>query len=318
MTDTAQASTSQVSPGQTQADLSKSAQQKPDLKTANLPNGLDKEKKEAPEEKGQGLSEAQKEQIRKHKIKIDGEEKEVDDDELKRGYQLAKASNKRFEEASAKEKRAMALIELAKADPIKFLKHPDLGHDVKKLLEDALSAELEDELLPEHEREIRKLKRELEEERAEKKKAKEDADKAEYEKVKKHYSETIQTQILEALEKSNLPKSPLAVKRMAYYLHQAAEHKIPASPEDVVAMVRQDFIDEQKALFGGLDGDALMSILGEDTAEKVRKHTLTKIKNPNIPFERKTDDEKPKARNLNKKMGNDEWKEHIRKRNGLG
>jgi hypothetical protein len=57
------------------------------------------------------------------KVKVDGEESEVDQEELIRGYQLARTSHKRFQEASQYKKDADRIIESLDKDPIQTAFH---------------------------------------------------------------------------------------------------------------------------------------------------------------------------------------------------
>lgn len=57
------------------------------------------------------------------KVKVDGEESEVDQEELVRGYQLARTSHKRFQEASQYKKDADKIIESLDKDPIQTAFH---------------------------------------------------------------------------------------------------------------------------------------------------------------------------------------------------
>lgn len=52
------------------------------------------------------------------KVKVDGEEQEVDQEELIRGYQLARTSHKRFQEASQYKKDADRIIEALDKNPL--------------------------------------------------------------------------------------------------------------------------------------------------------------------------------------------------------
>jgi len=57
------------------------------------------------------------------KVKVDGEEQEVDQEELIRGYQLARTSHKRFQDAAQYKKDADRIIEALDKDPIQTAFH---------------------------------------------------------------------------------------------------------------------------------------------------------------------------------------------------
>ncbi len=110
---------------------------------------------------GNAVKDAAAEAMRKHKVKVDGQEIEVDEEELKRGYAHQKAANKKLQEGLRAKKQAEDFVKLLKTDPLKVLKDPRIGHDVRKLAEEYLASQLEDELLDPREKELRTYKEKL-------------------------------------------------------------------------------------------------------------------------------------------------------------
>ena len=100
-------------------------------------------------------------QKRLYRVKIDGQEMEVDESELLAGYQRAKAANKRFEEAAKQRKQAEHFLKLLRTDPVKVLQHPEVGHDVRQLAEDYLAEIIKKEKMSPEEREKAELKEKL-------------------------------------------------------------------------------------------------------------------------------------------------------------
>ncbi len=120
-------------------------------------------KKEPQKSSQETVSEAAKEAMRKYKVKVDGEELEVDEDELKRGYSHQKAANKLFQDAKIARKQSEEFIMMMK-DPKKFFETAQkLGHDPRELAEKYLASQLEDELMDPKDKEIKTLKQEKEE-----------------------------------------------------------------------------------------------------------------------------------------------------------
>lgn len=136
--------------------------------------------------------------VPKAKVKVGGIEKELSIDELVKDYQLKQASHDKFQQASALEKKANAVLEALNKGDLEFVRK-NVPKDVfKKLSTDFLLDEIEWESLPENERRRiqaeKKLadyeQRESEREKSEKQKAAE-AEKAQY-----------QTQATEELNKA--------------------------------------------------------------------------------------------------------------------
>lgn len=217
--------------------------------------------------------------VKKFKVKVDGQESEVEESELIAGYQTRKASAKHMEEAAAMRKQSEQFIAMLKKDPIKILSHPALGHDLRKLAEEYLGGVLEDELLDPTARELKQLKRQMQEAEEKTKAEKEDADGRIQEELRGRYTEHYNTAILKVLETSGLPKTSDTVKRMAYYLHQGLVHRMDLKPEDVVDLVREDYLITIKDLLGSAEAEKLVELLGADVVKKVRKVEVEKIKN---------------------------------------
>lgn len=217
---------------------------------------------------------------RKLKVKIDGNETELDESEVIAGYQLRRASDGRFQEAAKLRQQAEEVIKLLKTNPRAALQHPAIGADVRKLAEEILQEELENELLDPKDREIRTLKSTL--------KAKEDAERQAQETVvakekkqaEAEYMTKYETGIKSALQQSGLPLTNLTATRMIHYLKNAMAAGYDAEPSDVVELVREDYVNEIKQLFGASDGTTLASLLGEDGLKKVRQHDISRLKSP--------------------------------------
>ena len=61
-------------------------------------------------------------------------------------------------------------------------------------------------------------------------------------------------------------------------MHQSLQRGYDLKASDVVHLVREDYQEDQKALYGSLDGDKLVEILGKDITDKIRKHGLSRRK----------------------------------------
>lgn len=231
-------------------------------------------------ESGESKSEATAELKRKLQVKIDGEVVDVDEDEVIRDYGKGKAADKKFQEAAALRKEAVAFIETLKKDPIAVLTNPKLGLNLREIAESHLLSILEDEMMDPKDKELRDLKREKqtrEERELAEKKAREDA---EMQEMADHYRAEYEKSFQTCLESSGLPKTPHTVKRLAYYMNEGMKRGMDLQPGDVVHLVKEEYIEEQKSLFNGLDGENLLKLLGDDLAKKIRKFDTSRVVTP--------------------------------------
>lgn len=251
---------------------------------------------------------------RKFKVKYNDVEEEVDEQTLITGYQTRKASDQKFQEAAQMRQQAEQFIRLLKEDPIKVLSHPALGHDLRKLSEEYLAKQLQDELMDPKDREIRNMKQQLQEIEEQKKIRAQEEELARHRELRQKYTDDYTKSITEALDKSGLPKSQVTVARMAYYMQMALQRGLDAPADQIVELVKQDYINEQKALYGALDGDVLIQLLGEELTNKIRKYDVAKLKTPQAPkigVDVKKSDDTPSSKA--KKLSKNQWKEQLQK-----
>lgn len=248
---------------------------------------------------------------KRYKVKVDGQELEVDEAELLAGYQTRKAADKKFQEAAMTRKQAEEFVSLLKTDPIKVLTHPGLGVDFRQLAEQYLVQQLEEEMLDPRDRELKKYKAMVEEQETAKKRELERQEAERAQQLTARYTEDYSNQIVEALKTSGLPKTERTVKAMAQYLHLGLQQGVDLKAAEVVEFVKQDYINAQKELFSALDGDTLLSILGEDVANKIRKSDVKRLKSPEKVLQRPAVQPQsttvPKAKGVDK----DSWKNKL-------
>ncbi len=260
-------------------------------------------------------SDAAKEAMRKYKLKVDGEEVEVDEDELKRGYAHQRAANKIHQEATRARQQAEEFVMMMK-DPKKFFETAQkLGHDPRKLAEEYLGNQLEDELMDPKDKEIRSLKMEKEENDRIKAEQKEAEDAKVKNALRDKYAQEYSDSFVKALETSGLPPTKPMVAEMAKYVSRAAGLGFKMTAEEAAKLVKEDVLLAHQRLIGEADGDTLISLLGENVTNKVRKYDTGKLKNPEqhlrTPVEQSS---KPRVRTAeHKRMTPREWREFNRK-----
>jgi hypothetical protein len=258
-----------------------------------------------------------KQEARKYKIKVDGTEEELDEETTLKLAQLGRAANKRFQEAAALRKQSEDFINLLKTDPRKVLSNPAIGVDLKKFAEDYLIEQIEQEKLTPEQIKIKELesfKAQVEEEKHQAELKRQDEQKRQLE---EHYARDYEEKFQAALGSSGLPRTPYTVKRMAEYMSMAIKNGIgDIEPKNVVELVRQDYMKDVAALLGQSDGDALLQILGDQIANKIRKTDLARLKagnpqkqtaTPATPNQQKN--EQPRNPVNNRYMTTHEWRE---------
>jgi glutamine synthetase len=198
---------------------------------------------------------------RKFKVKVDGEELEIDEAQLLSDYQTNRAAQQRFQAAAKLHKQAEEVIQLLKTNPRAALRHPAIQANERALAEAIFAEELENDLLDPKDREIRQLKKQWAEREAQEQRAKQDAQQQAMVAAEQQYVESYQKDISSALTTAGLPITNATVRSMTGYLQNALEAGYDMQPAQVVT-VKQD-TKSSKELFSASDAQTIALLLGE-------------------------------------------------------
>lgn len=213
----------------------------------------------------------------KETLKVNGKAREIQDyNDLKRLAQLGLAANEKFQQASEKIKQAEAIVELLQTNPEKALEK--LGFDVRQMAEEYLKNELQREVLTEEQRKLLDMERKLAEYEAEKKQKEEEEKANRINELQRHYEAELSDKIIKAIETYKLPRSERTISRIAEKLYVALENGYEIDPLDIAPLVKQEIDEELRGMYGTLDVEAMLSILGEDNLKKIREHELKRVK----------------------------------------
>jgi len=222
--------------------------------------------------------EAAREAIRKHKLKVDGKEIEVDEDELKRGYSHQKAANKILQEGKAARRQAEDFINMMK-DPERFYEVArQLGHDPRALSEKYLVSQLEDEMMDPREKELRDARKKLKSIEDMERQQKEMIEQQRLEEMKGKYVKEFEEKFIGALKDSGLPPTKAMIGEMAKYISRSAKIGFKMEPNEAAQLVKEDIQKAQMSLIGNADGETLLRLLGDDVASKILQARGSKVK----------------------------------------
>lgn len=219
-------------------------------------------------------------QIKKYELVVNGRKvsREIDlsdDESLKRYLQKAEAADQKFQESAALRKQVEQFIDLMRQTPDKALKQ--MGIDPKKFAEEYINREIENSAKSPEQLEKERLQSELEELKERYKKDEEERKTKEFERLQAESEQKLESEIGEALETGNLPKTPYTVKKMAEVMMLALQNDIDLSPKDVLPLIRKQMQQEIKDLFAA-SSDDLFEEMFKDNISRVRKKSVSKAK----------------------------------------
>ena len=224
-----------------------------------------------------------KKELKKLKLKVDGKEIEEefdpsDDEYLTRQLQLAKMGQKRAQEYSSLEKEVKQFIEDLRKNPRKVLQDPNIGIDVKQLAAQIIEEEIENSKKSPEQLAKEQLEKELKSLKDEREKEKETFKKQELERLQQQEYERYDMLMTQALEKSDLPKSPYTVKKIAEYMIMGLNEGIDITPQDVLPLVKDEMQNDLKEMFAVMPEDVIEQLIGKDVIGRIRKKNLARAK----------------------------------------
>lgn len=265
-------------------------------------------------------------QVKKYKVKVDGEEREVSEDDLLRDYQLQQASRKRFteadqraKEADAKERKANAVLEALSKGDLDFVKK-NVPKDVfKKLSTDFLLEELEWENLPDHEK--RRIVAERRAEEAESKLS--EREKGEKEaKAKIEYEASLQeahknldrgfSEAIKGYKDVGVYIDHSHMHRALQILEASIKAKKSMTPSDALSMAVKEDSDAYGQRMKALGLDDLIKTLPKEKLDELRRHFVKQAQGKLQDTSKK----EPEIirRSAKDKVGLDDWFKNLDKR----
>jgi len=234
-----------------------------------------------------------KNQIKKLNIKVDGKtlEREIDlanESELIKIVQMAEMANKRAKEASdlrknevKREQELNHFLNSIKSNPEQILSQ--LGINPTEFAQSVLEKEIKKMELTDEERKILELEEELNLIKEKEAKEKEERVKMEQESLKNKYAADYERDILNAIEKNKLPKSPYMIEKMGNMMLVALDNNIDLSFDDLVPLIKEQQTMEFKEQIQGMSTDDLLSMLSEQSVKEILLKKMPKEEKKKAP-----------------------------------
>jgi len=245
----------------------------------------------------------------KHKVKVDGKDVEIDYETLVRDYQIRQASDRRFQEASQKEKSVQQVQQALEAGDLSFLTQKLGKAKAKELMEDFLIRDLEEEELRRQnpgEARARELEAKLKDRED---KDKDDADKrakAEKDVVLKQAHEDLDKEVGDALRALGRKPTPRLVIRIIDEMMARMDAKKESLPADKASQKAVSSIHEDiKDFLPQLETSELVQVLGLDIVKRISEYQANQLLSDRSKVRTKPSD--AKAPQAKKKLGIDEW-----------
>lgn len=224
-------------------------------------------------------------------------------------YKAQKTSDMATRKAKDQEKLVSEIANMIQTDPWTLLQRA--GYDPRKLAEEYLTQAIEEDMMPESERELKRVRLERDELERQYKEEMERREQEQMQGAIQQAQHEISSQIIDALSSSSLPKSPDVVKRIANYMLIAEQKGINVNPKQVIPLVEEDFRNLNASILKSLDPTKRISYIGEDLLKQIRQDDLARLKTSQSQASQSA----PKPRqSTNKKITKEEWRRELAER----
>lgn len=215
------------------------------------------------------------------KVKVDGKEEFVNEDEVWKNYQKYTAGEKRLQEAAKLRQETEEKLSKLKEDPYSVLS--ELGLNPSELSENWLRKQLEEDFDSDpRDKEMRELQKRLAEYEGKEKQAKETEELTAREKFVESRKEALSKTLAEAMESTVLSKNPetqaALLREMAMYMRTAKEQGEDVDAAELAQFIETNRFKQYHSLANQFDGDQLIEFLGKDVLNKIRKADLERLR----------------------------------------
>lgn len=226
-----------------------------------------------------------KKMMKSYELQVNGKSKKIEvdtnnDDEVKKYIQKALAADEKFQEAATYRKQAEQLVELLQTDPLKVLRNPALGLDIRKMAEQILINDLEEQQKTPEQKELEEARQKLKDFEEDKKRSEDERKQAIFQQKLTEQQQITENSIITAIDNSSLPASPYAVRRVADIMVSAVENGwedvtiekiMPYAEEIIMGELQQIFTKHNTP-------EKLEKIVGKEHLNNYRKSVIAKVK----------------------------------------
>lgn len=220
--------------------------------------------------------------LKKFKLKIDGQEEEVDENEIVKRAQMGTAAYKRMQEAAREKAIAEEMVGKFRTNFTDLLDDPRLGFTEEqkiKMIEDWYKRRvIEPATLTPEQLKARQNELELKKYRDAEKAREQQEHQQRLQMLEEHHMTNYKAMIKEGLAAEGLPQNEFCAKRMVQLVAKNVKLGLDLTPAQIASIVREDYQNELKSVLGASDGDVLLKLLGDDVANKIRKADLARLR----------------------------------------
>ncbi len=198
---------------------------------------------------------------------------------MKKQLQLSKAAQRAMQEKGSFEKQVQTFFDNLKGNTAQVL--AQMGIDPVKFAAEQLEAEIKKQQLSPEERKNQELEMKLKALEEDNKRKEQEYNRKQFEANRQQIHDRVETQMIQALDKSDLPFTPEITDRIAKYMMlglQDPDGPVQLTPEDVLPLVRDDVMNGFQNILKGMTADQIQKFVGKEHFANIRKNNIDRIK----------------------------------------
>ncbi len=235
----------------------------------------------------------------KHKVKIDGQELEIDLEELKAGYQQAKSSQKAFQDAAKLKDEVIQLVNMIKQDPISVMNRLNIdmkslikssGYTARELIESfgddpseiaaaLLQERIEEEMMTPEQKKAKEWDKYQETEKQKLQKQREEYEAYLVQQEQQKVADELQTEILGAISAAGVKPSRELLAQVANEMMIFENAGRSISAEKAMSNIKARHQEQLQLLLKNGNIAELEKILPKEVIEQYNKNRLASRKN---------------------------------------
>jgi hypothetical protein len=242
---------------------------------------------EAPQAQAAKAQAEQKKYLNSLKLKVNGQEYDEElpfqieenpeaVEYLTKQLQLSKAAQAAMQENSSYKKQVNAFLGQLKGNTRQAL--IDMGIDPKEFAASVIEDEIKKAQMSPEQRRQQELETELNTLKEEAKRKDDEFKSKEMERLQQMEFNKIESQMMNAIEKTDLPKEPYIIRRVAEYMYTAAKHGVEITPDEAMPLVRNELLADLQRIIKVLPDDKAEEFIGKEVLDRFRKKNLAKAK----------------------------------------
>lgn len=206
-------------------------------------------------------------------------------------YEPSAVSQQRFQDAARLRKQSEQFIDTLRTDPESVLRKVGYSDaQIREMAEEYLMEQIQLEKMDEEQRKGYEAQKRVQELEAEHQAQQQQMQQQELEAAVRERLPQLEKSIKDALSGVNLPVNPQMVARVAEtmgrYIQIAQENPqdktlsslLFITPQDIIEEVKDKFINDTKAIYGDIDTEQLLDMLGNDVVGKIKNYEVQKVK----------------------------------------